>query len=148
LLNLKIKPVRLSISVAGFLLKGMESQGDQGLETYSKRGGRYFYRISDCLPKMNFPKYLICLVILFCKESNAVGYFSIVKKHTICRLRECCNQAVIPFNISNLFVDLESKLFGQHIVVNQLARALNSHFQHIDSSKKPLVMSFHGTTGK
>lgn len=38
-------------------------------------------------------------------------------------------------------------MFGQHIVVEQLIGALSSHFSEKRKSRKPLVLSFHGTPG-
>lgn len=98
---------------------------------------------------MNFQKFFICfLIIISIGNTVALSYFDSLKRNTICKLKECCNPAVIPYNLNNLSNDLNAKLFGQHIVVNQLNKAVYSHFQNIMESRKPLVMSFHGTTGE
>lgn len=48
---------------------------------------------------------------------------------------------------SELKHDLEENVFGQHIVHRHLVSALRSHYSHLDTSTKPLVLSFHGTPG-
>ncbi|XP_067636371.1 torsin-like protein isoform X2 [Eurosta solidaginis] len=42
---------------------------------------------------------------------------------------------------------LQKNLYGQHIVIQQLISALEAHFHRHSKSRKPLVMSFHGTPG-
>lgn len=103
--------------------------------------------------------------------------FDTVKKLTYCRYNECCIDDYIPadiygnfekqilyFNFENniffIFVfffllilykglerDLKNKLYGQHIVVKHLIPALRGQFNNNRQSKKPLVISFHGTPG-
>ncbi|KAJ6634219.1 Torsin-like protein [Pseudolycoriella hygida] len=70
-----------------------------------------------------------------------------VWEYTYCQLNECCIDSHIPANITALSQDLEENVFGQHIVQRQLVAALKSHYTHLDSSTKPLVLSFHGTPG-
>lgn len=84
----------------------------------------------------------MCLQNVFCWK-----FFDKVVEHTLCNAIECCNKIVIPYQIDKLASELEEKLFGQHIVQEQLFKAVYSHFQNIEVSKKPLVMSFHGTPG-
>lgn len=43
--------------------------------------------------------------------------------------------------------DLKTNLFGQHIATEQILSALESHYKNIETSKKPLVISLHGTPG-
>lgn len=43
-------------------------------------------------------------------------------------------------------MDLEQKVFGQHLAVQIVLRALSTNL-HSKQPKKPLVMSFHGWTG-
>ena len=43
-------------------------------------------------------------------------------------------------------MNLTKDLFGQHIVIEQLIPALDSHTKNAKSNK-PLVISFHGQTG-
>lgn len=95
------------------------------------------------------------------------GYDSI-KDMTYCQFRECCNERSVPININGkskhydyshfllfcphyIFLELghrlRTNLYGQHIVVDQLLAALNSHFSKIRKSRKALVLSFHGTPG-
>jgi ATP-dependent Clp protease ATP-binding subunit ClpA len=74
-------------------------------------------------------------------------YFDTIKLSTYCKYRECCNVNVIPHDILSLREKLESKLFGQHIVQEKIFKAVASHYEHIEESRKPLVMTFHGTQG-
>uniref|UniRef100_A0A493TRV5 Torsin-1A n=1 Tax=Anas platyrhynchos platyrhynchos TaxID=8840 RepID=A0A493TRV5_ANAPP len=62
-----------------------------------------------------------------------------------CRLLECCN-VKDTLNFSVVKMDLERKVFGQHLAVQLVLRALNANI-HSKRPKKPLVMSFHGWTG-
>uniref|UniRef100_A0A493TAJ9 Torsin-1A n=1 Tax=Anas platyrhynchos platyrhynchos TaxID=8840 RepID=A0A493TAJ9_ANAPP len=62
-----------------------------------------------------------------------------------CRLLECCN-VKDTLNFSGKAMDLERKVFGQHLAVQLVLRALNANI-HSKRPKKPLVMSFHGWTG-
>ncbi|XP_039635707.1 torsin-1A-like isoform X1 [Perca fluviatilis] len=59
---------------------------------------------------------------------------------------ECCRPEWISFNKTGLEVDLESKLFGQHIGSRIILKALTG-FMSNDNPKKPLVLSLHGHTG-
>lgn len=78
---------------------------------------------------------------------GALGGFSFFKEQTYCRLTECCNKKSIPGNIDTLREMILERLYGQHIVKEQLISALEAHFNPQSSSRKPLVMSFHGTPG-
>ncbi|CAG05207.1 unnamed protein product, partial [Tetraodon nigroviridis] len=59
---------------------------------------------------------------------------------------ECCRPEWISFNRTGLAVDLENKLFGQHIASNIILKAV-SGFMSNKNPKKPLVLSLHGWTG-
>lgn len=74
-------------------------------------------------------------------------YFDKIKEQTYCRYKECCHESKIPFDILKLQDTLSAQLFGQHIIEEKLFQAIASHYKEIDKSKKPLVMSFHGTQG-
>ncbi|XP_055906522.1 torsin-like protein [Eupeodes corollae] len=77
-----------------------------------------------------------------------LGYnFDFVKEKTYCKLQECCNDDYIPGYVSKLEDELESHLFGQHIVIQKVIPALQAHFNKGTHSKKSLVLSFHGTPG-
>uniref|UniRef100_A0A1A9ZEK9 AAA+ ATPase domain-containing protein n=1 Tax=Glossina pallidipes TaxID=7398 RepID=A0A1A9ZEK9_GLOPL len=69
-----------------------------------------------------------------------------LKDQTYCRYKECCNERGIPANVNALRIKLED-LYGQHIVKQQLIPALASHLKNGGHSRKPLVISFHGTPG-
>lgn len=70
-------------------------------------------------------------------------------KNTVdyCSYYECCNEKHIIYDIEGLKKDLQDKLFGQHIVNATLIPALRAHVKNLESSEKPLVMSFHGNMG-
>ncbi|XP_034048656.1 torsin family 1 isoform X3 [Thalassophryne amazonica] len=59
---------------------------------------------------------------------------------------ECCRPEWISFNATGLKVDLERKLFGQHIASRIILKAVNG-FMSNSNPKKPLVLSLHGWTG-
>lgn len=60
---------------------------------------------------------------------------------------EFCTSGNIKYDMRGLKADLESNLFGQHIVNTALLAALRSHVNNLERSEKPLVLSFHGTPG-
>lgn len=64
-----------------------------------------------------------------------------------CRYYECCNNHYIRYDVNGLKRDLEHNLFGQHIANKTVLPALYSHYKNLETSQKPLVMSFHGTPG-
>lgn len=70
-----------------------------------------------------------------------------VVDNTYCRFTECCRKPYIKANVEELKWLLHSHLYGQHIVQDVLVNAIGAHFDNIQSSRKPLVMSFHGTSG-
>lgn len=74
-------------------------------------------------------------------------YFEKIKLGSYCKLIECCHPDVIPHDIDSLKEKLENNLFGQHIAGGLIFRAVASHFENSEKSKKPLVMTFHGTQG-
>ncbi|KAF1371451.1 hypothetical protein PFLUV_G00278110 [Perca fluviatilis] len=61
-------------------------------------------------------------------------------------LHESCDSKWIAFNATGFEVDLESKLFGQHIASRVILKAVNG-FMRDDNPKKPLVLSLHGPSG-
>lgn len=71
-----------------------------------------------------------------------------MKINTYCKLGgECCYAELLPKDIPSLQDKLRSKLFGQHIVQEFIVKAVASHYENIEKTKKPLVMTFHGTQG-
>ncbi|XP_064325071.1 torsin-1A [Phalacrocorax carbo] len=62
-----------------------------------------------------------------------------------CSLLECCNMKD-TLNLSALKMDLEKKVFGQHLAVQTVLNALSRN-TYSEQPRKPLVMSFHGWTG-
>uniref|UniRef100_A0A8C6U9M6 Torsin n=1 Tax=Neogobius melanostomus TaxID=47308 RepID=A0A8C6U9M6_9GOBI len=63
-----------------------------------------------------------------------------------CYFRECCQPDWISFNQTGLWVDLERRLFGQHLASRIILKAVN-RFMNNDNPKKPLVLSLHGPAG-
>uniref|UniRef100_A0A8C6TD89 Torsin family 1 n=1 Tax=Neogobius melanostomus TaxID=47308 RepID=A0A8C6TD89_9GOBI len=62
--------------------------------------------------------------------SDFISYINIP-----CYFRECCQPDWISFNPKGLEVDLQQRLFGQHLASRIILKA------------KPLVLSLHGPTG-
>uniref|UniRef100_A0A8C8B1R4 Torsin-1A n=1 Tax=Otus sunia TaxID=257818 RepID=A0A8C8B1R4_9STRI len=62
-----------------------------------------------------------------------------------CSLLECCSMKD-TLNISVIKMDLDRKVFGQHLAIQIVLRALSANM-HSKRPRKPLVMSFHGWTG-
>lgn len=117
---------------------------------------------------MFFPKlYLLCILSTFlitrCHalldpiSLSAVGAAvgagwgfwkrDFVVDNTYCRFVECCRKPYLKANVNELSWLLKKHLYGQHIVQDVLINALGAHFDNIQWSRKPLVMSFHGTPG-
>ncbi|XP_017470642.1 PREDICTED: torsin-like protein [Rhagoletis zephyria] len=99
-------------------------------------------------------QYVVCLVDPISLTIGAgvglgawFGGFGVLKDQTYCRWSECCNERSIKRDIGELRRTLTEKLYGQHIVIQQLISALEAHLNPHSSSRKPLVMSFHGTPG-
>ncbi|XP_009805156.1 torsin-1A [Gavia stellata] len=62
-----------------------------------------------------------------------------------CSLLECCNMKD-TLNLSVIKSDLERKVFGQHLAIQIVLKALSANM-YSKRPRKPLVMSFHGWTG-
>ncbi|XP_009475228.1 PREDICTED: torsin-1A-like [Nipponia nippon] len=62
-----------------------------------------------------------------------------------CSLLECCNMKD-TLNLSAIKMDLEQKVFGQHLAIQIVLKALSTNM-YSKWPRKPLVMSFHGWTG-
>uniref|UniRef100_A0A3B1ISP2 Torsin n=1 Tax=Astyanax mexicanus TaxID=7994 RepID=A0A3B1ISP2_ASTMX len=60
--------------------------------------------------------------------------------------QECCRPEWITYNRTALEVDLQAKLFGQHVATRVILKAV-SGFMNNENPKKPLVLSLHGWTG-
>ncbi|XP_070491567.1 torsin-like protein [Chironomus tepperi] len=111
---------------------------------------------------MRWVKYYIVLLIIpfgsvLCEiltASAVIGLSALGYKYsdkiylnTYCKKFECCHPDLIPHNILALQDKLDTKLFGQHIIQEKLFKAIASHYETIEKSKKPLVMTFHGSQG-
>ncbi|GAB0092964.1 Torsin [Sergentomyia squamirostris] len=79
---------------------------------------------------------------------GTLGYnYDYVKENTYCRYYECCIPEWIPADMNKFRQEMEKMIFGQHIASKFVTNALEHHFEHLNKTTKPLVMSFHGTTG-
>ncbi|XP_047125755.1 torsin-1A [Hydra vulgaris] len=63
-----------------------------------------------------------------------------------CEVSECCNNLWVRQSPIYLKKQLNSKLFGQHLVEDLVVKPINDHIENNNPSS-PLVMSFHGWTG-
>ncbi|XP_043841680.1 LOW QUALITY PROTEIN: torsin-1B [Dromiciops gliroides] len=75
--------------------------------------------------------------------SALTGYLS--SPNFYCRFVECCREEQ-PLNASALKLDLEEKLFGQHLAREVILKALTG-FRNNKNPKKPLSLSLHGWAG-
>ncbi|XP_077821641.1 torsin-1B isoform X2 [Macaca mulatta] len=75
--------------------------------------------------------------------SAITGYLSY--NDIYCRFAECCREER-PLNASALKLDLEEKLFGQHLATEVILKALTG-FRNNKNPKKPLTLSLHGWAG-
>ena len=122
----------------------------------------FYTHLTKILNNMRWIKYCIVLLIIpfgsvICEiltasaliGLSALGYrFSdTIYLNTYCKKYECCHSDLIPHDLLALQDKLHSKLFGQHIIQEKLFKAIASHFDTIEKSKKPLVMTFHGSQG-
>ncbi|XP_034520548.1 torsin-1B isoform X1 [Ailuropoda melanoleuca] len=71
------------------------------------------------------------------------GYLSYTDLY--CRFAECCREKQ-PLNASALKLELEEKLFGQHLATEVILKALTG-FKNNKNPKKPLTLSLHGWAG-
>ena len=76
----------------------------------------------------------------------AVIVGSLVSKPLYCHFKECCKDRWIPQNFTNLQEDLQQKVFGQHIAIEVVYKAVKGHVLN-QNPEKALVLSFHGWTG-
>lgn len=70
----------------------------------------------------------------------------LVSKPLYCHFKECCEDKWIPKKLSNLKAELNKKVFGQHIAVQVVHKAIEGHVKN-KSPSKALVLSLHGSTG-
>lgn len=100
-------------------------------------------------------KHLFVLFLLLCCLCRAVAVYeglaiaiAIAGAATMlyCRVKECCQDRWIPQNFSTLEEELDKRVFGQHIAIEVVHKAIKGHIQNVDPAKA-LVLSFHGWTG-
>ncbi|KAM8802026.1 torsin-1B [Rhynchonycteris naso] len=85
----------------------------------------------------------VSMTIAIGAASILTGYVSYSSLY--CRFAECCPKEK-PLNASALKLDLEEKLFGQHLATEVIFKALTG-FRNNNDPKKPLTLSLHGWTG-
>ncbi|XP_068408889.1 torsin-1B isoform X2 [Eschrichtius robustus] len=85
----------------------------------------------------------ISLGIAIGAASALTGYLSYTDLY--CRFAECCREEQ-PLNASALKLNLEEKLFGQHLATEVILKALTG-FRNNKNPKKPLTLSLHGWAG-
>ncbi|XP_055516133.1 torsin-1A-like isoform X3 [Leucoraja erinacea] len=80
-------------------------------------------------------------------ESISMGtFFTGLFPKLFCKFQECCDDEWVKLNLTGLKMDLDNKLFGQHIAKQVVLKAVNGFFTN-PNPKKPLVLSLHGGTG-
>lgn len=97
----------------------------------------------------------IMLLMILCFASRTIAWLgpglavlggALVSKPLYCHFKECCNDRWIPNNITGLKAKLDEKVFGQHIAIEVVHKAIKGHIQNKNPAKA-LVLSFHGWTG-
>ncbi|XP_048414808.1 torsin-1A-like [Stegostoma tigrinum] len=63
-----------------------------------------------------------------------------------CRFQECCTRAWVPLDVKGLEASLREQLFGQHIALDVIPKAIEGFLSNKDA-RKPLSLSLHGWTG-
>uniref|UniRef100_A0A182PB48 Beta-1,4-galactosyltransferase 7 n=1 Tax=Anopheles epiroticus TaxID=199890 RepID=A0A182PB48_9DIPT len=101
----------------------------------------------ECEPKPGLAAWYDINVIKDTILKAAESSVKFTKNNGYCALVECCNEVYIQFDVEGLRRDLKKALYGQHIVQEIIVNAIGGHFKNIDTSEKPLVMSFHGLPG-
>ncbi|KAK3611106.1 hypothetical protein CHS0354_000113 [Potamilus streckersoni] len=97
--------------------------------------------------------YLLCAVVRgeIVSASLAAGLSAIVAggmagfNFVVCRFKECCGDRWIHENFTGLAEELNSKLYGQYLVVKPVVNHLKGHSK--GNPSKALALSFHGWTG-
>ncbi|XP_065319748.1 torsin-1A-like [Gordionus sp. m RMFG-2023] len=78
--------------------------------------------------------------------TSSIVYHSIDKLKCLTNNYECCNEKWIPHSTAELHNDLKTKIYGQHIAIDLVYKAIYSHIIN-KNPEKPLVISIHGWTG-
>ncbi|KAL8570280.1 hypothetical protein ACOMHN_011302 [Nucella lapillus] len=66
--------------------------------------------------------------------------------HVKCYFHECCNDRWIVNNMTALKLQLNQRVYGQHLVRRAVMSHIHGHLQN-HNPERPLVLSFHGPTG-
>ena len=84
----------------------------------------------------------LLLLYAFIWEVDCFGWDNIIS----CKFYECCNSDHIHLNVTKLR-EYNKRLYGQHLVLEIIESHLEAHFDNSHTPPKPLVLSFHGSTG-
>ncbi|XP_078082392.1 torsin-1A-like [Mustelus asterias] len=82
----------------------------------------------------------------FTTSAFLAGVASATYYYFNCRFQECCTKDWIPLDVKGLEADLRAQLFGQHIAIDVIPKAIEGFLSNKDS-RKPLTLSLHGWTG-
>ena len=63
-----------------------------------------------------------------------------------CHFKECCEPKWTSKDVSDIGTNLKENVFGQHLVLDIVPKLIKEHKKDANP-QKPLVLSFHGTTG-
>ncbi|XP_041050018.1 torsin-1A-like isoform X1 [Carcharodon carcharias] len=74
------------------------------------------------------------------------GAASVAYYYFNCRFQECCTKDWIPLDVKGLEADLRRQLFGQHIAIDVIPKAIEGFLSN-KNSRKSLTLSLHGWTG-
>ena len=99
----------------------------------------------------------VVIVMVLCSLEKTLAYIvpgfvvlgagaAFFGKPLYCLVKECCNDRWIPLDFRSLKNELHEKVFGQHIAVEVVYRAIKGHALN-KNPEKALVLSFHGWTG-
>uniref|UniRef100_UPI00398EDADA torsin-1A-like n=1 Tax=Pristiophorus japonicus TaxID=55135 RepID=UPI00398EDADA len=74
------------------------------------------------------------------------GIASAVYERLKSRLKECCTEDWIPLDVTGLKANLRKNLFGQHIAIDVIPKAIEGFLSNSEPEKS-LTLSIHGWTG-
>jgi torsin-1 len=90
----------------------------------------------------------VILPALLVPTVGSLGYFYVGKPLWCSYVSECCNEYGIKYGLTSKEITkyLQDNLFGQHLVLATVPKLVHAHLSK-KQPQKPLVLSFHGTTG-
>ncbi|KAI7794459.1 torsin-1A-like [Triplophysa rosa] len=90
--------------------------------------------------------YFVIVLLLFSDVTLTSGFIDVVVGVTAYIYTLFKGDNLLPFDPARFEKDLNENLYGQHIVSKVVLKAVSS-FMTDSNPNKPLVLSFHGTTG-